>query len=146
MLHLLYTFYMFMREYNFVFDCRKVVKATLLLLPLLGITYLLFLYSPTDDKAVVEAHKFINTFLQSFQVFILMCSLFKKDYYSSDFSYVWWFLAEKSRCCRYLKFECLSIIFIHGPLSQKGMYSSNITQTLNQIYNDFYWMKQEIQK
>lgn len=50
---------------------RKVVKATLLLLPLLGITYLLFLYSPTDDKAVVEAHKFINTFLQSFQGFFV---------------------------------------------------------------------------
>lgn len=65
------TFYMFMREYNFFLLTRKVVKATLLLLPLLGITYLLFLYSPTDDKAVVEAHKFINTFLQSFQVLIL---------------------------------------------------------------------------
>ncbi|XP_062616509.1 corticotropin-releasing factor receptor 1-like [Saccostrea cucullata] len=50
---------------------RKAVKATLLLLPLLGITYLLFIWPPTDHKAVVEAHKFINTFLQSFQGFFV---------------------------------------------------------------------------
>ncbi|XP_022303718.2 corticotropin-releasing factor receptor 2-like isoform X2 [Crassostrea virginica] len=50
---------------------RKAVKATLLLLPLLGITYLLFIWPPTDHQAVVEAHKFINTFLQSFQGFFV---------------------------------------------------------------------------
>lgn len=131
---------MFLREYNFFFDCRKVVKATLLLLPLLGITYLLFLYSPTDDKAVVEAHKFINTFLQSFQVFFLRGLLLIRFYLNVLLMIFFCrkLSKEKSRYCIDLKFECLSIIFIHGPSSQKGMYSSNIKQTLNQIYNDFY--------
>ncbi|KAJ8313808.1 hypothetical protein KUTeg_008369 [Tegillarca granosa] len=50
---------------------RKAVKATLLLFPLLGITYIIFLWSPNDVPAVVEAHKLVNALLQSFQGFFV---------------------------------------------------------------------------
>ncbi|XP_021365285.1 corticotropin-releasing factor receptor 1-like, partial [Mizuhopecten yessoensis] len=50
---------------------RKAVKATLLLFPLLGIIYVLFIWPISDAPAVIEAHEFINAVLQSFQGFFV---------------------------------------------------------------------------
>ncbi|KAM9790962.1 corticotropin-releasing factor receptor 2 isoform 3-T3 [Syngnathus typhle] len=48
--------------------CRKAVKATLVLLPLLGITYMLFFVNPGGDDISQIVFVYFNSFLQSFQV------------------------------------------------------------------------------
>lgn len=48
--------------------CRKAVKATLVLLPLLGITYMLFFVNPGEDDISQIVFIYFNSFLQSFQV------------------------------------------------------------------------------
>nr|XP_009667478.1 PREDICTED: corticotropin-releasing factor receptor 2 isoform X2 [Struthio camelus australis] len=50
---------------------RKAVKATLVLLPLLGITYMLFFVNPGEDDISQIVFIYFNSFLQSFQ---LSCS------------------------------------------------------------------------
>lgn len=47
---------------------RKAVKATLVLLPLLGTTYMLFLVNPGEDDLTQIVFIYFNSFLQSFQV------------------------------------------------------------------------------
>jgi hypothetical protein len=47
---------------------RKAVKATLVLLPLLGITYMLFFINPGEDDLSQIVFIYFNSFLQSFQV------------------------------------------------------------------------------
>lgn len=47
---------------------RKAVKATLVLLPLLGITYMLFFVNPGEDDLSQIVFIYFNSFLQSFQV------------------------------------------------------------------------------
>lgn len=47
---------------------RKAVKATLVLLPLLGITYILFFVNPGEDDIAQIVFIYFNSFLQSFQV------------------------------------------------------------------------------
>lgn len=47
---------------------RKAVKATLVLLPLLGITYMLFFINPGEDDISQIVFIYFNSFLQSFQV------------------------------------------------------------------------------
>lgn len=47
---------------------RKAVKATLVLLPLLGITYMLFFVNPGEDDISQIVFIYFNSFLQSFQV------------------------------------------------------------------------------
>uniref|UniRef100_A0A3Q2P874 Corticotropin-releasing factor receptor 1 n=1 Tax=Fundulus heteroclitus TaxID=8078 RepID=A0A3Q2P874_FUNHE len=46
---------------------RKAVKATLVLLPLLGITYMLFFVNPGEDKISQMVFIYLNSFLESFQ-------------------------------------------------------------------------------
>ncbi|KAL8164835.1 UNVERIFIED_CONTAM: hypothetical protein K2H54_009892 [Gekko kuhli] len=46
---------------------RKAVKATLVLLPLLGITYMLFFVNPGEDDISQIFFIYFNSFLQSFQ-------------------------------------------------------------------------------
>ena len=46
--------------------CRKAAKATLILFPLLGVTYLLFLFPPQNAGRL--AFKYVNSVLQSTQV------------------------------------------------------------------------------
>uniref|UniRef100_A0A3P8VRF3 Corticotropin releasing hormone receptor 1 n=1 Tax=Cynoglossus semilaevis TaxID=244447 RepID=A0A3P8VRF3_CYNSE len=46
---------------------RKAVKATLVLLPLLGITYMLFFVNPGEDKVSQIVFIYFNSFLESFQ-------------------------------------------------------------------------------
>ncbi|KAK6166197.1 hypothetical protein SNE40_022952 [Patella caerulea] len=46
---------------------RKAVKATIILFPLLGVTYVLFLMPPSDDPVVGSVFKYANALLQSFQ-------------------------------------------------------------------------------
>ncbi|ESO99711.1 hypothetical protein LOTGIDRAFT_141716, partial [Lottia gigantea] len=46
---------------------RKAVKATIILFPLLGVTYVLFLIPPSDDLVVQLVFKYANALLQSFQ-------------------------------------------------------------------------------
>ena len=56
---------------------RKAVKATLVLLPLLGITYMLFFVNPGEDDISQIVFIYFNSFLQSFQVrkrLIMQCS------------------------------------------------------------------------
>lgn len=48
--------------------CRKAVKATLVLLPLLGITYMLFFVNPGEDEISQIVFIYFNSFLESFQV------------------------------------------------------------------------------
>ncbi|XP_060731366.1 corticotropin-releasing factor receptor 2 isoform X3 [Tachysurus vachellii] len=50
---------------------RKAVKATLVLLPLLGITYMLFFVNPGDDDISQIVFIYFNSFLQSFQGFFV---------------------------------------------------------------------------
>uniref|UniRef100_F7G3M9 Corticotropin releasing hormone receptor 2 n=1 Tax=Ornithorhynchus anatinus TaxID=9258 RepID=F7G3M9_ORNAN len=50
---------------------RKAVKATLVLLPLLGITYMLFFVNPGDDDVSQIVFIYFNSFLQSFQGFFV---------------------------------------------------------------------------
>uniref|UniRef100_A0A8D1PV09 Corticotropin-releasing factor receptor 2 n=1 Tax=Sus scrofa TaxID=9823 RepID=A0A8D1PV09_PIG len=50
---------------------RKAVKATLVLLPLLGITYMLFFVSPGEDELSQIVFIYFNSFLQSFQGFFV---------------------------------------------------------------------------
>ncbi|KAM9095383.1 corticotropin-releasing factor receptor 2 isoform 2-T2 [Sarcophilus harrisii] len=50
---------------------RKAVKATLVLLPLLGITYMLFFVNPGDDDLSQIVFIYFNSFLQSFQGFFV---------------------------------------------------------------------------
>lgn len=50
---------------------RKAVKATLVLLPLLGITYMLFFVNPGEDDISQIVFIYFNSFLQSFQVRIM---------------------------------------------------------------------------
>ncbi|XP_008583600.1 PREDICTED: corticotropin-releasing factor receptor 1 isoform X2 [Galeopterus variegatus] len=47
---------------------RKAVKATLVLLPLLGITYMLFFVNPGEDEVSRAVFIYFNSFLESFQV------------------------------------------------------------------------------
>uniref|UniRef100_A0A8C7SNU8 Corticotropin-releasing factor receptor 2 n=1 Tax=Oncorhynchus mykiss TaxID=8022 RepID=A0A8C7SNU8_ONCMY len=51
---------------------RKAVKATLVLLPLLGITYMLFFVNPGEDDISQIVFIYFNSFLQSFQYFIVI--------------------------------------------------------------------------
>lgn len=44
------------------------MKATLVLLPLLGITYMLFFINPGEDDLAQIVFIYFNSFLQSFQV------------------------------------------------------------------------------
>lgn len=44
------------------------MKATLVLLPLLGITYMLFFVNPGEDELSQIVFIYFNSFLQSFQV------------------------------------------------------------------------------
>ncbi|KAF7708035.1 hypothetical protein HF521_017092 [Silurus meridionalis] len=50
---------------------RKAVKATLVLLPLLGITYMLFFVNPGEDEISQVVFIYFNSFLQSFQGFFV---------------------------------------------------------------------------
>ncbi|XP_051879365.1 corticotropin-releasing factor receptor 2 isoform X2 [Pristis pectinata] len=50
---------------------RKAVKAILVLLPLLGITYILFFIDPGKDDISYVAFLYFNSFLQSFQGFFV---------------------------------------------------------------------------
>ena len=50
---------------------RKAVKATLVLLPLLGITYMLFFVNPGEDDLSQIVFIYFNSFLQSFQGFFV---------------------------------------------------------------------------
>ncbi|XP_013924717.1 PREDICTED: corticotropin-releasing factor receptor 2-like [Thamnophis sirtalis] len=50
---------------------RKAVKATLVLLPLLGITYMLFFVNPGEDDISQIFFIYFNSFLQSFQGFFV---------------------------------------------------------------------------
>uniref|UniRef100_A0A8D0D903 Corticotropin releasing hormone receptor 2 n=1 Tax=Sander lucioperca TaxID=283035 RepID=A0A8D0D903_SANLU len=50
---------------------RKAVKATLVLLPLLGITYMLFFVNPGEDDIAQIVFIYFNSFLQSFQGFFV---------------------------------------------------------------------------
>lgn len=65
--------------------CRKAVKATLVLLPLLGITYMLFFVNPGEDEISQIVFIYFNSFLESFQVrerlasFTAVCVEFSED-------------------------------------------------------------------
>ena len=48
--------------------CRKAVRATLILFPLLGVTYVLFITSPSDNPISRRMFVYFNAVLQSFQV------------------------------------------------------------------------------
>ncbi|XP_075924254.1 corticotropin-releasing factor receptor 2-like isoform X1 [Petromyzon marinus] len=50
---------------------RKAVKATLVLLPLLGITYMLFFVNPGEDPVSQVIFIYVNSFLMSFQGFFV---------------------------------------------------------------------------
>uniref|UniRef100_H3D2S0 Corticotropin releasing hormone receptor 1 n=1 Tax=Tetraodon nigroviridis TaxID=99883 RepID=H3D2S0_TETNG len=50
---------------------RKAVKATLVLLPLLGITYMLFFVNPGEDEISKIVFIYFNSFLESFQGFFV---------------------------------------------------------------------------
>ncbi|XP_061886616.1 corticotropin-releasing factor receptor 1 isoform X1 [Entelurus aequoreus] len=50
---------------------RKAVKATLVLLPLLGITYMLFFVNPGEDEVSQMVFIYFNSFLESFQGFFV---------------------------------------------------------------------------
>ncbi|XP_035002565.1 corticotropin-releasing factor receptor 1 isoform X2 [Hippoglossus stenolepis] len=50
---------------------RKAVKATLVLLPLLGITYMLFFVNPGEDEISQNVFIYFNSFLESFQGFFV---------------------------------------------------------------------------
>lgn len=52
----------------FCIVCRKAVKATLVLLPLLGLTYMLFFVNPGEDEISQIVFIYFNSFLESFQV------------------------------------------------------------------------------
>lgn len=48
--------------------CRKAIKATIILLPLLGMTNLLFLAQPAEQGPLLVAYRVINAVLPSCQV------------------------------------------------------------------------------
>lgn len=48
--------------------CRKAVRATVVLFPLLGLTYLLFFYIPTSHRHLYHVTAFVNAALHSLQV------------------------------------------------------------------------------
>lgn len=51
---------------------RKAVKATLVLLPLLGITYMLFFVNPGGEDEVAQiVFIYFNSILESFQVHLI---------------------------------------------------------------------------
>ncbi|XP_028931985.1 corticotropin-releasing factor receptor 1 isoform X1 [Ornithorhynchus anatinus] len=50
---------------------RKAVKATLVLLPLLGLTYMLFFVNPGEDEISRVTFIYFNSFLESFQGFFV---------------------------------------------------------------------------
>ncbi|XP_013399024.1 corticotropin-releasing factor receptor 1 isoform X1 [Lingula anatina] len=50
---------------------RKAVKATLILMPLVGATYMLFLYPPSNDPITTKVFRYTNAFLQSTQGFFV---------------------------------------------------------------------------
>lgn len=53
---------------------RKAVKATLVLLPLLGITYMLFFVNPGGEDEVAQiVFIYFNSILESFQVLLFCC-------------------------------------------------------------------------
>ncbi|XDV26460.1 hypothetical protein PO909_030178, partial [Leuciscus waleckii] len=56
---------------------RKAVKATLVLLPLLGITYMLFFVNPGEDDISQIVFIYFNSFLQSFQVSVTSSCLYR---------------------------------------------------------------------
>lgn len=51
------------------------MKATLVLLPLLGITYMLFFVNPGEDEISQIVFIYFNSFLESFQVGLVSISL-----------------------------------------------------------------------
>lgn len=53
--------------------CRKAVKATVILLPLLGVTYVLFITPPSDTAIARRSFVYINAVLQSTQVITKIC-------------------------------------------------------------------------
>lgn len=58
-------------------SCRKAVKATLVLLPLLGITYMLFFVNPGGEDEVAQiVFIYFNSILESFQVRLLSFGLY----------------------------------------------------------------------
>uniref|UniRef100_A0A3B3XTG5 G-protein coupled receptors family 2 profile 2 domain-containing protein n=1 Tax=Poecilia mexicana TaxID=48701 RepID=A0A3B3XTG5_9TELE len=57
---------------------RKAVKATLVLLPLLGITYMLFFVNPGKDEISQMVFIYFNSFLVSFQVGFILHSTKKQ--------------------------------------------------------------------
>uniref|UniRef100_A0A3Q0STE9 Corticotropin releasing hormone receptor 2 n=1 Tax=Amphilophus citrinellus TaxID=61819 RepID=A0A3Q0STE9_AMPCI len=60
-----------LRKWVFLFIGWKAVKATLVLLPLLGITYMLFFVNPGEDDISQIVFIYFNSFLQSFQGFFV---------------------------------------------------------------------------
>ena len=52
----------------FVVPHRKAVRATLILIPLLGLQYILFPFRPEKGSALHEVYSYISAFVTSFQV------------------------------------------------------------------------------
>lgn len=66
-------------------SCRKAVKATLVLLPLLGITYMLFFVNPGGEDEVAQiVFIYFNSILESFQVRLISLDLYKQQKLSED--------------------------------------------------------------
>ena len=61
----------------FSFYFRKAVRATTILLPLLGLTYVLMITTPTNDKVGIRVYKYFNAVLQSTQgLVVAVCYCF----------------------------------------------------------------------
>ena len=56
---------------------RKSAKATVVLFPLLGMTYLIFAVNPEDGGGAETAYHVVNAFLQSTQVSLVYMDLIK---------------------------------------------------------------------
>ena len=56
---------------------RKSAKATVVLFPLLGMTYLIFAVNPEDGGGAETAYHVVNAFLQSTQVSSIACIYLK---------------------------------------------------------------------
>uniref|UniRef100_A0A673GYQ4 Corticotropin-releasing factor receptor 1-like n=1 Tax=Sinocyclocheilus rhinocerous TaxID=307959 RepID=A0A673GYQ4_9TELE len=70
--HFLFLFILVCHHHLYVSDShRKAVKATLVLLPLLGITYMLFFVNPGEDEISQIVFIYFNSFLESFQGFFV---------------------------------------------------------------------------
>jgi hypothetical protein len=94
--------YIFYNTVLFVFF-RKAVKATVLLFPLLGMTYVIFIWPPSNDRIFIEVHQYINAFLQSFQVsntdVLIRLFISFMEYY--------WFCIGHSRHIHFMKLPSL---------------------------------------